>query len=138
MLIIGDKIIDEYKFITPNYVLARRFFITGAFLMVITMPFIHYQLPVTVEISILIALLIVLIAGITQEAHKLTILVDIIVALAAFIFFARYIIILIIENSIWNWFFWINISLEIIFFFALYYSLRTATEAFRKIPKHNL
>lgn len=107
-----------------SYINSRRLLLTGALLMLISLPFMHNQIPVAEEISILFILLLSIISGITQIEEGWISIVDTFVSGASFIFFAYYTVQLFLQGVL-DIFFWINNALGIIFLLSLYFSIQS-------------
>lgn len=103
----------------------RDFFIFGALIMLVTLPFVVDRLPVPLFVAILLVTLIVFFAGVTNPRQLWSAVIDVAVSLFASFIFEYYAVTTYIEHS-WNdGFVWINEMLAIIFFIAFYFAVKT-------------
>ncbi len=110
--------------------LVRRFFMAGAILMLITLPFINPILPIPLFISLLAITILGIVAGLTSLYAKWSMIVDEVIAALAVIIFEYYAVTYYVEYS-WNSsLFLINQLLALNFLIALYF----ATKNLRRLP----
>lgn len=105
--------------------LVRKFFLAGAIFMIVALPFMNSYIEVPLYISILAAITIGVIAGITNPAQKWAGILNFCIALAASFVFEYQAVIGYTNYSYLHRTFWANQLLAIIFLIALYYSTKT-------------
>ncbi len=105
--------------------IVRICFVTGALLMLVTLPFFVSRLQLPLFGSIVFIIVLILFAGATTPKQLWTVLLDWIISLTAVIIFEYYAVATYIGNSLFDWFVWVNQLLAIIFFIALYFATKT-------------
>lgn len=101
----------------------RRLFFAGGVLMIITLPFFNYLLPLPVFGSVLAMLIIGLAAGLTNPRQKSVIIGDVIISAIAFLAFEYH-----AATGLGNGgdpLFFINQALAILFFISFYLSIKS-------------
>lgn len=98
--------------------------------MLITLPFVHTQLPVPLEVSILLIICLDIVSGLTNPRQKWIGIFDVITALIAFSVFEYYTVTIYLTSGANQNLFWINGVLGIDFFFALYFSIKNLLEMY--------
>jgi len=110
--------------------IVRRLFIAGGLVMVFTLPFFEHLLPGPYFISILIMLLVGVSAGLTNPTQMWAILLDLVISLFVFVIFEY--------HAATNYpdktepLYWIIQGLAVLFFFALYFSIKSTRGALLK------
>lgn len=128
-----ERIRNEKK-LTRHYYgdLVRILFMTAAIIMIVTLPFLTSDLPISFLISIFTILIIGILAGITNPLQKWTTVTDTIISILGIMTFEYFAVTTYIEKSYTNLFFITNQILAVIFLFALYYSTKTIRAMFLK------
>ena len=131
-----ERIVNEKK-LTRHYYgdLVRILFMTAAIVMAITLPFLTADLPFPFLLSIFAILIIGILAGITNPLQKWTSITDTIISVICIITFEYFAVNAYLEKSFANLFFLTNLTLAVIFIFALYYSTKTLRAMFLKNKK---
>ena len=131
-----ERIINEKK-LTRHYYgdLVRVLFMAAAIIMIVTLPFLTSDLPVSFLISIFAILVIGILAGVTNPLQKWTTIMDTIIAVLGLLAFEYFAVNTYLEKSYSNLFFLTNQILALIFLFALYYSTKTLRAMFLKNKK---
>ena len=101
----------------------RRLFFAGGIVMIITLPFFKYLLPVPVFASVLTMVVIGLAAGLTNPKQRSVIIADVIISAVAFVAFEYQAVIGLGDGT--DPLFFINQALAIIFFIAFYLSIKS-------------
>ncbi|MFI5205945.1 MAG: hypothetical protein ACHQVK_03310 [Candidatus Paceibacterales bacterium] len=112
----------------------RVFFLAAAVIMLTTLPTLNSQLPVPLNISILIILLLTIIAGLANPLQKWTGVINTAVSILGFVMFERYAMSAYIEKTFASIPFLTNQSLALIFLLASYFATKTLRAFFLK-PK---
>lgn len=105
--------------------LVRKLFLTGAILMLLTLPFMSTYIEVPIYISILAAITIGVVAGITNPAQKWAGILNFGIALTASFIFEYQAIMGYTHYSYLHRTFLINQILAVIFLVALYFATKT-------------
>jgi hypothetical protein len=110
----------------PHYYgdIVRRLFLTGGGIMLLTLPFLKEYTNVRTILSTFIILVIAFLAGITNPKQKWTMYLDSSTSIIALIVF-EFAAVQVFQTSSFSGFFWVNQTLAIIFFFSLYFSIKT-------------
>lgn len=106
--------------------IVRKLFLAGGIVMLIMLPFVQNRLPISLTISILAILIIDLLAGITNPKWVWVVFADAGISLVTFLWFTYYTVVIYMQHGILDILFWTNAILSVIFFFALYFSTKTA------------
>ena len=101
----------------------RQLLIVAGLLMLASGPFFRSALPVPALVSVLAVLVVVLAAGLINPQQRWTITLTTIISLFGFLVFEYYA--MMSYDSGPQTFFWINQTLAILFFLALYLSTKT-------------
>lgn len=114
-----------YKKPVPHYYgdLVRRLFLICGFIMIATLPFLKSQIPASVFYSLLLILILVFLAGMTNPRIKWIIGADIVVSFIGFAIFGYHAISRF--AGVRDLFSATNFTLAVIFLFAFYYSIKT-------------
>jgi hypothetical protein len=105
--------------------LVRKLFLSGAVIMIISLPFMNPFLQVPLYISILAAITLGIIAGLTNPKQMWAIVLNFCVALVASVIFEYQAVAGYANFSITHRTFWINQILAVNFLVALYFSTKT-------------
>ena len=103
----------------------RRLFFAGALVMLIALPIYRDYIEFPSLISIFAATIIGIAAGFTSPRHKLVLILNIIISFSALIVFEYYAVDSYARPSFPGTLVWLDQILAIIFFLALYYSVKT-------------
>ena len=116
--------IPEQTNYVPHYYgdIVRSLFIIVGIAMLITLPILKTEVPVSVPISIILVLVVGVVAGLTSPQHRWVMVADAVIALCGVVIFEYAAANL---SELWGVFFWANQFLAIIFFIALYYSAKS-------------
>lgn len=109
--------------------IVRALFLAGAILMAISLPFLNSVLPVPAYASIFIIIAIGLIAGLTNPVQKWVIASNVLISFVAFVSFEYYAIYYFSKLN-FSLVFIINQILALIFFVAMYYSIKSLRGSF--------
>lgn len=104
--------------------MVRALFLSGAVLMLVSLPFFTNLIPVPATLAILIILAIGTIAGLTNPRQKLVMILNVSISTIAFMIFEYYATVAFRSYSLSN-FFLLNQTLALIFFVAFYYSIKS-------------
>jgi len=105
--------------------LVRKHFVFAAVFMLFTLPFFKDYTPVSLSVSLIIILVLDIIAGLTNPRQKWGAMLDTIVASVGLLGFGNFAVKAYIEYGVFNFYFWENQVLAIVFLFALYFSIKT-------------
>lgn len=106
--------------------IVRKLFIAAGIIMIITMPVLQQSLSALTFVSLAAIVAIAFFAGFTNPAQEKSVLWDTLVSLAALVIFEYHAVLAYrATQSFWDLNFLVNELLAIIFFFALYYSMKT-------------
>lgn len=108
--------------------IVRKLFIAGALVMLASLPFVQWFIPLPIFLSVLFILAIVLAAGFLAPTQKWTIIVDVCLAGLAVLAFEDYAVQSYFHSQIL--FFVVNQILAIVFFIAFYYAVKTVRGTF--------
>lgn len=108
--------------------IVRQLFIAGGVVMVLTLPFYKNVLPVPTFIAVLAIIIIDIAAGLTNPRQPWVMKLDLGISLIAATVF-EYHAVTGYESQL-EPLFWITQGLAVIFFFALYFSIKSARGAF--------
>lgn len=113
--------------ITAHYYgdIVRKLFMAAGFVMLITLPFVNNRLPISFNVAILVIMAIDIFAAFTNPLWKWVAGVDTAISLAGFLFYSYYTVAIYQQHSVYDILFWTDLTLGIIFFFALYFSSKT-------------
>lgn len=103
----------------------RRFFIVGALLMLISLPFMNSYLQVPLQISILAAICIGVFAGITNPLQMWAAVLNFALSIISVVVFEYQAVNGYQMYSLTHRTFWVNQILAVNFLVALYYSTKT-------------
>lgn len=103
----------------------RLCFAISAIFMLITLPFYVSRIPIPLYGAIMLIILMVLFAGVTNPRQKWTAILDWSIALIGSYLFEYYAVMTYIHYSWLDGFMWINQILAIIFIVALYFATKT-------------
>ena len=119
--------VKEEKKITLHYYgdLVRALFLLAAIVMLVTLPFVAYLLPVQFFTSIVVILFLSIFAALTNPKQKWTAILNNIVSIVGFLIMEYYAIISFYQYSVASLLFWTNQILSIIFLLSLYYGTKT-------------
>lgn len=113
--------------------IVRKLFLSGGMVMLVTLPFVQNRLPISLTISILAIMIIDILAGITNPKWVWVVFADAGISLITFLWFTYYTVAIYLQHSIFDILFWTDGVLSVIFFFALYFSTKTARAILEKI-----
>lgn len=118
----------------PHYYgdIVRAFFIFGAALMLVSLPFFRLEIPTSVPASLAVIAVLGLAAGLTNPRQKWVAALDAVISLAAVLFFGYFAAAAYTAYSPRSVFFWINQVLALNFLLALYYAAKTVRTMFAK------
>ncbi len=106
--------------------IVRRLFVAAGIIMIIMMPVLQQSLSALTFISLAAIVAIAFFAGFTNPAQEKSVLWDTLVSLGALVIFEYHAILAYrAAQTFWNMNFVTNEVLAVIFFFALYYSMKT-------------
>lgn len=105
--------------------LVRRFFLIGAVIMLLTLPFLNPLLPVPLFYSLLAIIVLSLVAGLTSPVKTWAIFLDELIAVTAVLIFEYYAVGYYVQYSWESSLFIVNQLLAFDFLFALYYNTKT-------------
>lgn len=105
--------------------MVRSLFMLAAVVMIVTLPFVNEQLPVSLPVSILAILFLGISAAITNPLQLWSIITNATISIVAFSIFEYYSVSAYFQYSIFSLLFWTNQVLAIIFIFSTYYSIKT-------------
>ncbi len=108
----------------------RRLFIAGGVVMVFTLPFFEHLLPGPYFVSILVMLAVGVAAGLTNPRQNWAIILDVAISLFTFVIFEYHAATNFPDKT--EFLYWVTQGLAILFFFALYFSIKSARGAFMK------
>ena len=101
----------------------RKLFLAAGVIMLVALPFFNQLLPVSVTTSLLAVLVISVVAGLTNPMQRWVMVLDVLLSLAAALVFEYHGIVGYTTSPLFL--FLTNQALAIIFFFALYLSVKT-------------
>lgn len=113
----------------------RQLFLAAGIIIALSIPFFAHLIPVPNLISLAVVLVLVFLAGYTSPRKKMVIMIDVLTSALAILVFGNH------ASLIWSsnhkdWhstiFFWMLITLVIIFIFAFYYSVKSFRWMFLK------
>ncbi len=112
---------------TPHYYGddVRILFLIAAFLMLLTLPFFTAYIPVTIWTALLIILGLSLFSGLTNPKIFILAVMDMLIAIAALLYFGYYTIDAYSKYGIRELYFWLNEVLSFIFLMSVYFSVKT-------------
>ena len=105
--------------------IVRKLFIAGAVIMLLFLPFVLDRLPVSLFVSLLAIICFGLFAGLTNPKQIWVEVVNLIISIAAVVFFEFYAVNFYMLYDAWDLLFLAHQVLAILFFVALYYSTKT-------------
>jgi hypothetical protein len=105
--------------------LVRRFFLLGAIIMLVTLPFLNALLPVSLFYSLFAIVVLSLVAGLTSPRKMWAIGLDEVIAVFAVMVFEYYAVSYYLEYSASSPLFIVNQLLALNFLVALYYNTKT-------------
>lgn len=108
--------------------LVRRLFLTGAIIMLLSLPFLNSLLPVPLFYSLLAIIILSLVAGFTSPRKTWAIIVDEIIATVAVLVFEYYAVGYYLQYTALSGLFIVNQLLALNFLVALYYNTKTLRE----------
>jgi len=103
----------------------RKLFVLAAAFMLFSLPFFREYTPVSLSVSLIIILVLDIIAGVTNPRQKWGAFLDTTVASIGLFGFGYFAAKAYIEYGVFNFYFWENQALAIVFLFALYFSIKT-------------
>jgi len=106
----------------------RQLFIAAGILMAVTFPFFEHLLPGPYLVSILIILVVNIAAGLTNPRQPWVIGFDVVLSMFTFIIFEYHAVTNYPDKT--DPLYWITQVIAIIFFMALYFSIKSARGAF--------
>ena len=112
----------------PHYYgdMVRRLFMIAGSIMLVTTPFFQDRLPVSAYVGLCAILVLDVIAGLANPLMRWLGYVEAAIALCACMTFEYFAI---RDFSVYDSLFWINQTLALLFFIALYYAVKTARSA---------
>ncbi len=115
--------LEEYREI-PHYHgdVVRAVLLTAALIMLVSLPFFKDLIPIPIVISVLAMLAIVFLAGLTNPKTVWAIVFDSLASMGGFLVFEYTALIYFGKNI---YFMLVNQTLAVIFFIAVYYSIKT-------------
>lgn len=116
------------QIVTTPYQQVRKLFLLGGFVMLIMLPFVHNELSVPLLVSLFLIIILNVIAGFTYPDNILAGIFDIVSSLTAFVLFEYNAVSQYLHFGPIYLLFWINAILGMIFFFALYCSVKSLRE----------
>lgn len=105
--------------------IVRRFFVLGALIMAITLPFFHEIIPVPTLTSLALIAIVGVMAGLTNPRQAWVALLNVFISLGGVVAFEYYAVSSFDAYGVDSLFFWTNQFLAVIFLFALYWSSKT-------------
>ena len=105
--------------------IVRRYLLTGAIVIAVTLPFFFRQIPEPLWVSIGSIIIICVAAALISPRYIWSAFLSFIVSLAAVATFEYYAVDAYIKQNATSAFFWTNEILALIFVIAFYYSVKT-------------
>lgn len=115
-----DKFVDHYY-----GDLVRRLFFAGALIMLVALPFFGELIEIPPMVSIFAIVVVGIAAGFTNPRHTAILVLNVIISITALVTFEYYTIDSYLKLGFSSAFLWINQLLSVIFFLALYFSIKT-------------
>ncbi len=103
----------------------RRLFLLGAFVMALTYPFFCPLVLGPSYVPIMAIIILGIAAGVTNPRQTWVAVLDLLISVFAVALFEYHSVYAYREFSAWDYFFWTNQFLALIFLIALYYSVKT-------------
>lgn len=116
--------IPEQTNSVPHYYgdTVRMLFIIAGIAILLTLPMLKAEVPVSIPLSLLFVLVVDIAAGLTGPRHRSVMAINAVIALCGVVIFEYAAVNL---SELWGAFFWANQFLAVIFFIALYYSAKS-------------
>lgn len=100
----------------------RMLFIIAGIAILLTLPLLKTEVPVSIPLSLLFVLVVDIAAGLTGPRHRPVMAANAVIALCGVAIFEYAAANL---SELWGAFFWANQFLAVVFFIALYYSAKS-------------